>query len=419
MILSYLYNILKFKKWELLFFITVFICLKWSKIIITFRPDVDRLIELHKCPACFGTSACNYVHKIDITPYDFYSTFSYFFGVKNVFLGILNENKVILKKLAHSSELNAFDQMLCENKNFSHICTKNLENANNEDNTDFYELIAQEVTLNFTKDNLNRLRVCPNAQHLSNLLQYIYFNNKQIDTKTLNINIWMSTIINPEPLLLQILPANKNWPVPKYLGACGRIIIEEYVGLPLTAYYNKPWLLRAKIASSLLDAAYVFTYKNDDFGFYLTDVSADNIAVDLNNNAKFVDLENVIIVDKNIMLEGNSTTWIQLQENTENLSCTECLVYSPAEICNHKTSDHNYYAICKILLALNINNSVLPGGLLHSIPTDILKTYSNIQYLIQECVTPRILTRVTAGIQLKKLLDTIVKDKNEYSNELN
>lgn len=90
------------------------------------------------------------------------------------------------------------------------------------------------------------------------------------------------------------------------MGACGRIIIEEYVGLPLTAYYNKPWLLRAKIASSLLDAAYVFTYKNDDFGFYLTDVSADNIAVDLNNNAKFVDLENVIIVDKNIMLEGNS-----------------------------------------------------------------------------------------------------------------
>lgn len=73
----------------------------------------------------------------------------------------------------------------------------------------------------------------------------------------------------------------------------------------------------------------------------------------------------------------------------------------------------------QILLALNINNSVLPGGLLHSIPTDILKTYSNIQYLIQECVTPRILTRVTAGIQLKKLLDTIVKDKNEYSNELN
>lgn len=64
--------------------------------------------------------------------------------------------------------------------------------------------------------------------------------------------------------------------------------------------------MRAKIASSLLDAAYWFTYKSDDFGFYLTDISADNIAVDLNNNAKFVDLENMIIVDKNVAPSGKN-----------------------------------------------------------------------------------------------------------------
>lgn len=88
--------------------------------------------------------------------------------------------------------------------------------------------------------------------------------------------------------------------MPKYFGACGRIIIEEYVGLPLLDYYNKPWIQRAKIASSLLNAAYIFTFKSEDFGFYLTDVSADNIAVDYKDVAKFIDLENIIVVDKNI-----------------------------------------------------------------------------------------------------------------------
>lgn len=49
----------------------------------------------------------------------------------------------------------------------------------------------------------------------------------------------------------------------------------------------------------------MFTFKNEMFGFYLTDISADNIAVDHENVAKFIDLENIIIVDKNISQEGS------------------------------------------------------------------------------------------------------------------
>lgn len=52
----------------------------------------------------------------------------------------------------------------------------------------------------------------------------------------------------------------------------------------------------------------MFTYASNEFGFYLTDVSADNIAVDSNNNAKVVDLENIIIVDKTIPKGNNIMT---------------------------------------------------------------------------------------------------------------
>nr|XP_034184033.1 divergent protein kinase domain 2A isoform X2 [Osmia lignaria] len=348
MILSYIYNILKFKKWELFFLITIVISLKWSTIIIL-RPDINYLTELHKCPTCFGTSACDYIHEVDITFRDFYSAFSYYFGVKNVFFGTFNTSKVILKKLAQSFELNEFDRMLCENVNFSYICPMNTEKTDNQIDVNFYKLIEKQVSLSFTQDHFSRLRLCPNVRHLNDLLHPIYFSNKNVDSETLDINIWTLTVLNPEPLFLQILSADKNWPVPKYFGACGRIIIEEYVGLPLTAYYNEPWLNRAKIASSLLNAAHTFTYGNENFGFYLTDISADNIAVDLKYNAKFIDLENVIIVDKNLTSKEKPPKWNELHVNADDLSCPECLVFSSVEICNHKISDHNYYAIYTIV----------------------------------------------------------------------
>lgn len=95
-----------------------------------------------------------------------------------------------------------------------------------------------------------------------------------------------------------MLPAEDGWPTPEYFGACGRLIIEEYVGSPLSSFYEEPWLKRAKIAASLLDAAHKFTFKNSKFAFYLTDMSEDNIAVNEQDEAIFVDLENIIIVDK-------------------------------------------------------------------------------------------------------------------------
>jgi hypothetical protein len=51
----------------------------------------------------------------------------------------------------------------------------------------------------------------------------------------------------------------------------------------------------------------MFTFEDEKFGFYLTDVSVDNIAVDYENVAKFIDLENIIVVDKNISHEGNKS----------------------------------------------------------------------------------------------------------------
>ncbi|XP_076283721.1 uncharacterized protein LOC143210600 [Lasioglossum baleicum] len=65
-----------------------------------------------------------------------------------------------------------------------------------------------------------------------------------------------------------------------------------------------------------------------------------------------------------------------------------------------------------MLLEFDINDS-LSGEFLHNVPANIQEAYPNIQDLIKECVIPKKpFTRIIAGIQLKELLDTILKDNN-------
>ncbi|XP_026826615.1 deleted in autism protein 1 homolog isoform X2 [Ooceraea biroi] len=376
MISHYVYNVCKFKKWKILLFV-VGICvllLNANIILRSFYPSVTQLTELHKCPACYGISACRDIHEVDLLWHDRKAIFSHLFGVKNVFFGTYNRSKVVLKKLAHSFELNAFDVALCEKLDFNYPCSNiPLDRFT----VDFYHLIEKTITSDFSKDDSSRLRLCPIVYHLDDLLHNVYLNNKNVDSTEFLINLWTLVSVNPEPLILQILSAKNGWPVPEYFGACGRIIIEEYVGAPLSDYHDKPWLERAKVASSLLNAAHMFTFRNEQFGFYLTDISYDNIAVDYNNVAKFIDLENIIIVDKNPSRKGNRVyykiirksklrnsmnmaiqlthqsvdrpeKWQELHENTMHLDCPNCFAFSAEDICNHHLSDHNYYAICQI-----------------------------------------------------------------------
>ncbi|XP_025271210.1 deleted in autism protein 1 homolog isoform X2 [Camponotus floridanus] len=345
MILYYIRNIFKFKKWKILLFIGICTLVLKINIIQSLYPSVTQLTEQHKCPACYGVSMCRDIHKINLLWHDINAIISHLFGVKNVFFATYNQRKVVLKKLAQSFELKAFDITLCKKLQLEYPCTNVLLDRYV---ADFYNYIKETITLDFSKDDSSRLRLCPTLQHLDDLFYNIYLNNKYIDPTQYLINLWTLVSLNPEPLILQILSAENGWPVPKYFGACGRIIIEEYIGLPLSDYYDKSWIQRAKIASSLLNAAHMFTFKNKKFGFYVTDVSADNIAVDYNNVAKFIDLENIIVVDKNISQKDIPEEWHELQKNMMHFDCSNCFAFSAEDICNHHLSDHNYYAICQI-----------------------------------------------------------------------
>ncbi|XP_070165715.1 divergent protein kinase domain 2A [Polyergus mexicanus] len=403
----YICNIFKFKKWRILLFIGICAFVLRINIIIQSYPSVTQLTEQHKCPVCYGVSACHNIHQINLLWHDINTIVSHLFGVKNVFFATYNQSKVVLKKLAQSSELKAFDVALCKKLHLEYPCTNVLLDKYI---VDFDNRIKETITSNFSKDNSSRLRLCPTIQHLDDLFYNVHLNNKHIDPTQYLINLWTLVSLNPEPLILQILSAENGWPVPKYFGACGRIIIEEYIGPSLSDYYDKSWIQRAKIVSSLLNAAHMFTFKNKKFSFYLTDVSADNIAVDYKNVAKFIDLENIIVVDKNISLEGIPKEWHELQKNMMHFDCSNCFAFSAEDICNHHLSDHNYYAICQLLLD-STNENLFPGGFLHDVPVNIQRRYPNIEYLLQQCAIPNSTnSRIFFGQQLKTSLDAILEE---------
>lgn len=168
-------------------------------------PSLTQLTEIHKCPVCYGVSACDNILEINLLWHEVSAIFSHLFGVKNVFFGTYNQSKVVLKKLAHSSELKAFDIALCHKFHLEYPCSNiPLENYT----ADFYDFIVHTITLNFSKDDTSRLRLCPTIQHFNDLFHNVHFNNKHINSIQYLINLWTLVSINPEPLILQVICKN-------------------------------------------------------------------------------------------------------------------------------------------------------------------------------------------------------------------
>ncbi|XP_043476258.1 divergent protein kinase domain 2A [Leptopilina heterotoma] len=386
--------VLLFKLLKLKYFIIASLVVSLSILIscLNTLENVMKTKHTEKCPFCYGLTACYLmdVNELTFDHSDLSSLFSNYLGTKNVYFVNAGNERLVLKQLASDSELEQFDEI-------STVFREAID-------VDFLDLIKESVSTNMS-DSTSKLRLCPTTKNMELLLK------NEIDNEHFSYKyIWTLVKVNPEPLMLQILPARLGWPVPKYYGACGRLIVEEFVGPVLSKFYNELWILRAEIASSLLNAAHALTFQDENFAFYLTDVSFDNIAVDSNNTAKFIDLENVIVVDKHTSVTDQFETLKTVHKSDSDFGCDDCLIFSPADICAHQVSDHNYYAICKHILARKMTERQISDGLLHDVPDSILSRYPILLNLAKKCSNSDTLSsRITSGIRLNSLLKAIVR----------
>lgn len=214
------------------------------------------------------------------------------------------------------------------------------------------------------------------------------------------------------------------------MGACGRLIAQTDCGTRLNTFENANWFKRAYLAQQLLIAAKNFTFDHNQFRFYLTDVSPDNIAVNGDFKLSFVDLENVILSLKVegefqiffFVLKSDTVAGNGVHRSTNYEEDAALFVYSENEICQSSISDHNFYAICKVivklcgekalytflqlLLSSNAPWPMMEGGLLHSAPSNYAKELFD---SIDLCVIPKgTATRFKAAEVILEMLDDIL-----------
>ncbi|EFA09089.2 Deleted in autism protein 1 homolog-like Protein [Tribolium castaneum] len=320
---------------------------------------VSNLFDPSKCPFCYGSDLCKDIARIRLQYKTFSDLFYNLFSVKNIFFAEYDGKRVVLKKLGHDSELEQIK---------SHS-------------------VDEESLVDYLVNSASGLRICYRdvAKRLVKRLR------KHFDLE----QIWTISQVNCEPLMLAIL----NGPIPKLYGSCGFVIVEEYCGQPLNHFETSPWHVRAFLALQLLEAAIDFTHKHHDFRVYLTDISPDNIAVDHNFKLTFVDLEHVILQRKE-----NQTDVVH---NTQFFPDDD-FIFSEAEICSNSLSDHNIYAVCRLLLSRKAPWPMMANGLLHSPPPTIARYNNELFLLLEDCVDSN--QRFDIAEKLINLLKKLNKD---------
>lgn len=178
-----------------LFFVSLCLVLLILRLL---RPSLRDLTEVDKCPACYGVSLCPAITRGHLTLHHFgiVTRLANMLGSKNVLFGMLDSQKVVLKKLGNVKELEQLDKMICEEANFGTSCHVNKAIWQQGD---LLQSMRQHVA---SQDG--SLLLCPTVANLEHLFSNIFYRNNDVSTEVLHANIWTTVMINPEPLLLQV-----------------------------------------------------------------------------------------------------------------------------------------------------------------------------------------------------------------------
>jgi len=304
--------------------------------------NTERFLNTKSCPLCYGLDICSELttrqkHHIALDDNFYYTHFLQdVFNIKNVYYAIDNYNsqRLVVKKLAHNSELVQFDKEA--------PLTRLLE-ANRT-------LISQKLGLEQFKQVAEFLEIENLKCASQRLLDMIYKSwPLEFEGDYLSQNLLLFTVlkINFEPIVLKLFRKEENWPFPLYYGSCGRVLIESFEGQTLNAYLPSPFLLRVKIAKALLESLFRLDANELDLAVYMVDLSFENVAFnEKTGRVYFIDTESVVITDKRQIREENPS-WNEsfyLLEFDQCAGLGECLRYNVNEMCSSYHVDINFYS---------------------------------------------------------------------------
>lgn len=347
----------------------------------------DSYLETNKCPACYGASLCKplYDGKAHFTGLSNIRSLD-ILNFKNFHYGKYRGEDVVLKKLVQNSVLQDIDERIC----FSADRKVGCDVARISYIADFSrEIRTTDLQVSHLTGVSDMFR-CPSVRFVRRLLANYKERAKHevpIYYITDKIQVLVTAMINSEPLMLQTFPSSEGWPFPAYIGACGRFIVVENCGQSLKDFYNAPIEKRADIAYQVLKIAEILTDNPHGYAIYWTELKANDFVVDKYGQVKFVDLNNVVVVDRESFVNENKNDFMETYE-AKFLIYDEVVPPTPyKELCGHARSDWNIYMTCRYILSGSAIDPVIPGGLLHDMSKAARDDW-DMDYLLKECNSP-------------------------------
>lgn len=196
-----------FLKWHFITITVLAISILTFYLINTPLPD----LEEYKCPACYETDLCPefYSGEITITSDNLTEKFANLFSIKNTMFADwyqeINEKtkKVVIKKLAHSSQLSDFDEQICKymDVDLNKCDVSKLDFSDSDYLMDLEDVL---VLKEFGKvDDVKAMEKSVMSSILCTGSDMSMFLDN-IGANVLNIFVWYTLHINPEPIILQV-----------------------------------------------------------------------------------------------------------------------------------------------------------------------------------------------------------------------
>lgn len=130
------------------------------------------------------------------------------------------------------------------------------------------------------------------------------------------------------------------------------------------------------------------------------DWSLDNIVVNQQNEVSFVDLEDIVVLDKDTPPGKNLPHWYK--RHGKDLSMPG-FSFSIEDLCKHHLSDHNLWAACYILAGDD-------NPLLYPIPGEIMSLRPYLHRTFQQCLMEN--DRIRSVTRLQSIIDDMLSDED-------
>lgn len=129
------------------------------------------------------------------------------------------------------------------------------------------------------------------------------------------------------------------------------------------------------------------------------DWSLDNIVVNPKDGVSFVDLEDIIILDKQISPRNDLPDWYKRYSKEDSSDYT----FSISDLCKHHLSDYNIWAACYVLAGRDT-------PLLLPIPDEYRLQKQSLMLHLNNCLSGS--DRFKAVLTLQKYIKSLIRDES-------